>query len=124
MLHPEDRRLARRRFDLRLAGRLDAEQPRHERPQRARHVDQQRRLFGWRQRPAVAVGREARGQRGVPGGQRGTELRIQRRQPLGLVQIAVSEAFDAEREVSRLVAGRASCAVREGKFRWGQLPNS
>ena len=66
---------------------------------------------------AVAVRREARRQRRVARGQRGAELRVQRRQPLGLVQIAVPEAVDTEREVSRLVARRASGAVREGKFR-------
>ena len=52
VLHPEDRRLARRRVELRLPRRLDAEQPRDERPQRPRHLDQQRRLLGRRQRRA------------------------------------------------------------------------
>jgi hypothetical protein len=124
VLHAEDRRLARRRVDLRLARRLDAEQPRHERAQRPRHLDQQRRLLGRRQRAAVAVGREAARQRRVGRGQLGTELCVQRRQPLGLVQIAVPEAVDTEREVSRLVARRAPGAVREGKFRGGQSANS
>jgi len=109
---------------VRLAGRLDAEQPRHERPQRARHVDEQRRLLRRRQRGAVAVRREARRQRGVARGQLGAERCIQRRQPLGLVEIAVTEAVDTEREVSRLVARRASGAVREGKCRGGQLASS
>jgi len=124
VLHPEDGRLARRRVQERLALRLDAEQPRDERAQRARHVDQQRRLLGRRQRGAVAVRGEARGQRPVARGQLGAELRVQRRQPFGLVQIAVSEAVDAEREVSRLVARRAPGAVREGKLVRGQLANS
>jgi len=109
---------------VRLAGRLDAEQPRHERPQRARHVDEQRRLLRRGQRGAVAVRREARRQRGVARGQLGAERCIQRRQPLGLVEIAVPEAVDTEREVSRLVARRASGAVREGKCRGGQLASS
>ena len=124
VLHPEDRRLARRRVELRLARRLDAEQPRHERAQRARHLDQQRRLLGRRQRRAVAVRREARRQRRVARGQRRAELRVQRRQPLGLVEIAVPEAVDTEREVSRLVARRASGAVREGKLRRRQRLSS
>ena len=62
---------------------------------------------------------EARRQRGVARGQLGAEACIQRRQPLGLVEIAVPEAVDTEREVSRLVARRASGAVREGKCRGG-----
>jgi hypothetical protein len=117
VFHPEDRRLARCRVDLRLAGGLDAEQARHERAQRARHFDEQRRLFRRRQRGALTVRREARRQRGVTRGERRTEGCIQRRQPLGLVEIAVPEAVDTEREVSRLVARRASGAVREGKCR-------
>jgi hypothetical protein len=124
VFHPEDRRLARGGVDQRLAGRLDAEQARHERAQRARHLDQQRRFVRRRQRAAVTVGGETRRQRRIRRGQLGAELRIQRRQPLGLVQIAVPEAVDAEREVSRLVARRASGAVREGKFRRGQSANS
>jgi len=119
VLHPEDRGLARRRVQERLPLRLHAEQPRHERAQRARDLDQQRRFLRRRQVRAVAVRREAPRQRGVPRGQLGAELRIQRRQPLGLVQIAVPEAVDTEREVSRLVARRAPGAVREGKFAWG-----
>jgi hypothetical protein len=124
VLHAEDRRLARGGVDLRLARRLDAEQARDERAQRPRHLDQQRRLVGRRQRRAVAVRREARRQRRVPCGQLGAELRVQRRQPVGLVQITVAEAVYTEREVSRLVARRASGAVREGKFCGGQLLNS
>ena len=53
--------------------RLDAEQPRDERAQRPRHLDQQRRLLGRRQRRAVAVRREARRQRRVARGQLGAE---------------------------------------------------
>jgi hypothetical protein len=117
VLHAEDRRLAVCRVDLRLSRRLDAEQARDEGPQRARDVDQQRRLLRRPQRRAVAVRREARRQRRVTRGQIGAELRVQRRQPLGLVQIAVPEALDTEREVPRLVARRASGAVRETKLR-------
>jgi hypothetical protein len=124
VLHPEDRRLAVRDVDLRLPLGLDAEQPRHESPQRARHLDQQRRFLGRGQRAAVPIGGEARRQRLVLRRQFGAELRVQRRQPLGLVQIAVSEAVYAEREVSRLVARRASSAVGEGKFRREQLASS
>jgi len=124
VLHPEDRRLARRRVDVGLARRLDAEQLGDERAQRARYLDQQRRLLGRRQRAAVAVRREAPRQGGVARRQLRAELRIQRRQPLGLVQIAVSEAINPEREVSRLVARRASGAVREGKCGGRQRPNS
>jgi hypothetical protein len=116
VLHAEDRRLARRDVQQRLALRLDAEETRDERAQRPRHLDQQRRLVGRRQRRAIAVRREAPGQRGVTGGQVGPELGVQGRQPLGLVEIAVAEAVDTEREISRLVARRASGAVREGKF--------
>jgi hypothetical protein len=124
VLHPEDRRLPRRGVELRLPRRLDAEQARDERPQRARDVDEQRRFLRWGQRAAVAVRGEARRQRRVGRGQVGAEARIQRRQPLGLIQIAVPEAVYSEGEVSLLVAGRASSAVREGKCRRGQLPNS
>ena len=116
VLHAEDRRLARRDVQQRLALRLDAEQARDERAQRPRHLDQQRRLVGRRQRRAVAVRREAAGQRRVARGQLRAELRVQRGQPLGLVEIAVPEAVDTEREVSRLVARRAPGAVREGKL--------
>jgi hypothetical protein len=42
VLHPEDRRLPRRRVQLRLPCRLDAEQTRDERAQRTRDVDEQR----------------------------------------------------------------------------------
>jgi hypothetical protein len=124
VLHAEDRRLARGRVQLRLPRGIDAEQTRDERPQRTRDVDQQRRFLGGRQLPAVAVRGEARGQRGVGRGEVGAEARVQRRQPLGLEQIAVPEVVDSEGEVSRLVAWRASGAVREGKFRREQLPNS
>jgi len=41
---------------------------------------------------------------------------VQLRQPLGFVQVAVPEAVDTEREVSRLVARRAPGAVRESKL--------
>jgi hypothetical protein len=124
VLHPEDRRLARRDVEQRLPLRLDAEEAGDERAQRPRHVDQQRRLLGRRQRGAVAIRGEARGQRRVAGGQLGAKARVQLRQPLGLVQITVPEAVDTEREVSRLVARRAPGAVREGKFRVGQLLSS
>ena len=111
-----NRRLPRGDVQQRLALRLDAEQARDERAQRPRHLDQQRRFVGRRQRRAVAVSREAAGQRRVARGQRRAELRVQRGQPLGLVEIAVTEAVDTEREVSRLVARRAPGAVREGKL--------
>jgi hypothetical protein len=124
VLHPEDRRLARRDVQQRLALRLDAEQTRHEGAQRPPHFDQQRRLLGRRQRRAVAVPGEARRQRRVARRQRGAELRVQRRQPLGLVKIAIPEAIDTEREISRLVARRAPGAVREGKPDIGQLASS
>jgi len=124
VLHPENRRLALGGDQQRSALVLDAEQTRDEPAQRARHLDQQRRFFGRRQRAAVAVGREAARQRRVGRRQLGAELCVQRRQPLGLVQIAVPEAVDTEREVSRLVARRAPGAVREGKFRGGQSANS
>ena len=106
--------------------RLDAEQPRDERAQRPRHLDQQRRLLGRRQRarrrgtPSKRAGQRRRRPR--PASARNS--RVQRRQPLGLVEIAVPEAVDPEREVSRLVARRASGAVREGKCRGRQRPNS
>jgi hypothetical protein len=124
VLHAEDRRLTRRDVQERLALRLDAEQPRDERAQRPRHLDQQRRLFGRRQRRAVAVRREAAGQRRVARGQLDAKLCVQRREPLGLVQIAIPEAVDTEREVSRLVARRAPGAVREGKCFGGQRSSS
>jgi hypothetical protein len=124
VLHAEDRRLAIGRVELRLPGRLDAEQPRHERAEGTRHVDQQRRLLGRRQRRAVAVRRESPGQRGVACCEVGAELRVERRQPLGLVEIAVPEAFDTEGEVPRLVARRASGAVRETKLFSQQRPSS
>jgi hypothetical protein len=124
VLHAEDRRLARRHVQQRLPLRLDAEQPRDERAQRSRHLDQQRRLFGRRQRRAVAVGGEAAGQGRVARGQRRAELGVQRGQPVGLVEIAVPEAVDTEREVSRLVARRAPGTVREGKCCRRQRPNS
>jgi len=100
------------------------EQARHERAQRARDVDQQRRLLGRRQRGAVTVRREASRERRVSRGQLGAELRVQRRQPFGLVQIAIPEAVDTEREISRLVARRAPRAVREGKLCLWQRPSS
>jgi len=115
VLHPEDRRLAHRRVQVRLPLGLDAEQLGDKRAQRARCLDEQLRLLGRRQRLAVAVRRQPRRQRGLVFGQLGTEACIQRREPLGLVEVAVSEAFDAEREVSRLVARRAPGAVRESK---------
>jgi hypothetical protein len=77
-----------------------------------------------RQRGAVAIRGEARRQRRVARGQLGAELRVQRRQPFGLVQIAVPEAVDTEREISRLVARRAPGAVRESKTCGGQRANS
>jgi len=124
VLHAEDRRLARRDVEQRLPLRLDVEQARDERAQRARDVDQQRRLLGRRQRGALAVRREASRERSVARGQLGAELRVQRRQPFGLVQIAIPEAVDTEREISRLVARRAPGAVRESKLCGGQLLNS
>jgi hypothetical protein len=124
VLHAEDRRLAHGHVDLLLSLWLDAEQPRDERAQRPRHLDEQRRFFGRRQRAAVTVRGEARRQRRVGRGQLRAELRVQRRQPLGLVEIAVPEAVDTEREVSRLVARRAPGAVREGKLCGGQRSNS
>ena len=73
---------------------------------------------------AVAVRRQPRRQRRLVFRQLGTEACIQRREPLGLVEVAVPEAFDTEREISRLVARRAPGAVREGKCGLLQRLNS
>jgi len=124
VLHAEDGRLPRGDVQQRLSLRFDAEQPRDERPQRPRHLDQQRRLLGRRQRRAVTVSREAARQRRVASGQLGAKFCVERRQPLGLVEMRVPEAVDTEREVSRLVARRAPGAVREGKFCGAQRPSS
>jgi hypothetical protein len=124
VLHPEDRRLAHRGVDVRLAFGLDAEQLGDERAQRPRRLDQQLRLLRRRQLGAVAVRGQPRRQRRLVFGDLGAELCIQRREPLGLVEVAVSEAVDAEREISRLVARRASGAVREGKLGLLQLIRS
>jgi hypothetical protein len=90
----------------------------------AGHLDQQRGLVGRRQRRPLAIAVEPRGQRRVPRRQLGTEAPIERDQPRRFVEIRVTEAFYPEREVPRLVAWRASRAIREGKFRGGQSPSS
>jgi hypothetical protein len=109
---------------VRLSLGLDAEQLGDERPQRPRRLDQQLRLLRRRQRRAVAIRRQPRGQRRLIFGQLRAEACIQRRQPLGLVEVAVPEAVDTEREISRLVARRAPGAVREGKCRLFQRVRS
>jgi len=109
---------------MRLPLGLDSEQLGDERAQRPRRLDEQLRLLRRRQLRAVAVRRQPRRQCRLVFGQLGTEVCIQRREPLGLVEVAVPEAVDTEREISRLVARRAPGAVREGKCGLLQRVNS
>ena len=116
VLHPEDRRLARRHVELGLPRRLDLKQTGDEGPERPRHVDEQRRLLRRRHRRAGAVLLEPRRQPRVTRRQLGAEQRIERGEPSGLIEISVAEAFDAEREVARRVARRASGAAGEREW--------
>jgi hypothetical protein len=124
VLHPEDGGLSQGDVDLRLALRLHAEEPRHERPQRPRRLDEQRRLLGRRQRRARAVGLEARGERRVLLGERRAEAAVQRRQLLGLVEIAVAKPADPQREVAYFIPRRPTGAAPKRKSVRCQRANS
>jgi hypothetical protein len=124
VLHPEDRRLADGDVELRLALGLHAEEPGHERPQRPRRLDEQRRLLGRRQRRPATVRLEARREGRVLLGERGAKAPVQRRELLRLVEIAVAKPSDPQREVACLVTRRLTGAAPKRKSVRCQRANS